>query len=548
MLSACVSLGALPAAAAPVTLPAAGALPVPVGLTHAASGLCKGWYEVANTNLCTHGPDPVPAAVRERGAPAPTTAKAVSQASAAVACDGNGEDGKRVQGLYVHVAGRQNRRSTYLSSFRSWAADVDGVFRASAAETGGTRRLRWVTGSDCLLSVPAVAVSSLAESNFATMISELAAVGYNRNDRKYLVWFDSDPRNSPMCGIATAYADDRASGNINDATTGYARADYACWNFSEPHELMHTLGAVQRTAPHATNGLHCSDEYDQMCYQDAPTSVMTFVCPASHEQLFDCGHDDYFSTRPAPGSYLATHWNTADSGWLVGAGADTSAPVVERPGVSFLAGRTLTKTAAVRLSWPEATDESSIAAYELQRKKNSGSWVNVTLGSAKSTSVDLNLSVGAKFTFRLRARDSAGNTGAWVTTPAARLTLLQETAKKIVYVGTFKRRALSGASGGYVRHAAASGRTATLTSNGVSVAFVSTVGPNRGTATVRLDGGTVYALDFYASTQRTKQVVWAAAVGEGTHTVEITVTGVQNPASTSARIDIDAFLVWKPVT
>src|SRR5436305_1590342 len=80
----------------------------------------------------------------------------------------------------------------------AWAASADQVYNGSAAETGGLRHLRFVTNSSCDLAIADVQVSSSAMSNFGTMITELRQQGFNRPDRKYLVWADTNV----FCGIA----------------------------------------------------------------------------------------------------------------------------------------------------------------------------------------------------------------------------------------------------------------------------------------------------------------------------------------------------------
>ena len=84
------------------------------------------------------------------------------------------------------------------------------------------------------------------------------------------------------------------------------------------HETLHTLGAVQDGAPHATGLGHCFDWADVMCYDDGGlTAPRPWPGPSCGGTLrIDCGRDDYFSPRPARGSYLARRWNLFDSAFL----------------------------------------------------------------------------------------------------------------------------------------------------------------------------------------------------------------------------------------
>jgi hypothetical protein len=307
-------------------------------------GPCRGNFELtegrdrAGRVLCTHGPDPAPPGVDVRrrrdftpvpaaGAPAPGATPAPLSGTAAagsVACDGDGTSGNRVQVLYVRASDVADRYATLAANIGQWAANVDGVVNQSAAETGGSRRVRFVHDPACNVVVTSVTLSVTGDDTFANTKNELAAKGFNRADRKYLAFVDA----YQYCGISQVYYDDRPT--ADNYSNGHpeipgelSRVDAGCWGQAAPveaHELIHALGGVQTSAPHATSKNHCTDEYDRLCYNDGSGAALSVVCPSSHEALLDCRHDDYFSTAPPAGSYLATHWNTADSAFLIDAG------------------------------------------------------------------------------------------------------------------------------------------------------------------------------------------------------------------------------------
>jgi hypothetical protein len=175
---------------------------------------------------------------------------------------------------------------------------------------------------------------------FSATMTALKNRGYTSTARKYLVFADD----SALCGIAQMYNDSaKVTTNANNGRYSmFARVDSPCWPFpngwhSTPaHELMHNLGGVQNDAPNSTLAGHCRDEADTMCYADGGANgTMISVCSGT-EHLLDCREDDYYSTAPGAGSYLASHWNPADSSFLDNLGPVAPAPTVSITGASAL--------------------------------------------------------------------------------------------------------------------------------------------------------------------------------------------------------------------
>lgn len=260
------------------------------GLQRRPGGPCGEALEVVTRpasarSRCTHGPDPAPAGVDVRlrrtfPDPDPDSANAPGRpaASSGLACVGNGTDGYRVQLLYARLSGTTNRLASLYSNFVEWAGRADMVFNTSASKTGGVRHLRVVADGSCNAVITAVEVPVAALNDFGAFTRELTAQGFTRSDRKYLVWADANV----YCGIAELYVDDSPgatpglissnASNGNSLVAGaIARVDNGCWGLAdsvEAHELVHTMGGVQASAPNATRGGHCTDDADRLCYLD----------------------------------------------------------------------------------------------------------------------------------------------------------------------------------------------------------------------------------------------------------------------------------------
>ena len=195
-------------------------------------------------------------------------------------------------------------------------------------------------------------------------------------------------------------------------------------------------------------------------------------------------------------------------------------------------------TAPVRVAW-SATDPKGISSYHAQRSVNGGSWAAVTLPSAVSTTSTPSLAFGTGYQYAANATDGAGNTSSWATGRHSALSLTQQSSTAIKYGGTWSTASNTYASGGSLKYAGAAGASASYAFTGSGIAWVAYRGPNRGSASVYVDGIYRATINLYSSTYSSKAIAFAFNWSTvGTHTIKIVCLGTTG----HARIDLDAFI------
>ena len=244
--------------------------------------------------------------------------------------------GARVKVVYAYPQGDPDRFSTYEDLIQS---DVAAVANWVAASSGGLRTIRFDTGTHCgadyvdiaSIQLPRTRATYTGSPSRAGMVMTdvKAALATMTGTRNYLVYADGLYANDWVLGTAQMPEDDRPdSGNF----ANYGGTAALVWGNGSPgfvldrlttvlHEVSHTLGAVQDSAPQSTGVGHCFEMYDVMCYPDdgprGAESDLVFNCPETAPLLaYECGSDDYFNPSPASGSYLDTHWNLFDAAFM----------------------------------------------------------------------------------------------------------------------------------------------------------------------------------------------------------------------------------------
>ena len=134
--------------------------------------------------------------------------------------------------------------------------------------------------------------NDLRAAGFAIPVSSRERPALTKN---YVVWLDG-PGPSGVCGEAN-YSDDptREPDNWNNfggrIALIYKPDGRFCGSNTVRHEIGHNLGALQPDAPHAFDGSHCNDAFeDTMCYPNAPRRASG----EANALFFDYGNNDYW--------------------------------------------------------------------------------------------------------------------------------------------------------------------------------------------------------------------------------------------------------------
>ncbi|MEO5705377.1 MAG: hypothetical protein ABIZ52_06275 [Candidatus Limnocylindrales bacterium] len=220
---------------------------------------------------------------------------------------------------------------------------------------------------------------------------------------------------------------------------------------------------------------------------------------------------------------------------------DTSLPKATGPTPGLRTGLALegvstTQRLLVRVSWGGTDTGSGIASYDVARNYNGGSYSTIA-SATTATSIDWTMTPGYSYRFRVRARDKAGNLGAWVYSSTWYPVLTQNSSASLVYTGSWATSSNAANSGGSAKSGTAAGASVSYTFTGRAVAWVTTMRPDSGAVQVWLDGALAATVDTHADAAAYRQIVFSKAwTTYATHTIKLVVVG-------SARAEIDAFEV-----
>jgi|LakMenE01Jun11ns_1017448.scaffolds.fasta_scaffold9758562_2 hypothetical protein len=199
----------------------------------------------------------------------------------------------KVQFRWIANAGEAVNQREVEDRLRAIAEQVNWLFWRDSDSHTEARLPAWAVTADCKLDIlygDAPIIGSTIPDIGSTKLIEISP----QDDSYY-------------CGWATIREDSRPGPENENNLPSFATAIRRCLGYhTVAHEFLHSIGAVQMTAPHSDGRFH-SRQLDIMGMRNAD------FC--GDYSTIDCGNDDYFSLTP--GDRFTDRWNSADSIFLV---------------------------------------------------------------------------------------------------------------------------------------------------------------------------------------------------------------------------------------
>lgn len=365
------------------------------------------------TEVPTHGGDEVLAG-NVMGSPttAATDAALAAAGPADVSCTSNPRV-PHYRLIYSRPSDTADRSGTVLTAFRNQTYKASAVMNEQAQRQapGVSRKLRvWCNGGVPVIDVVQLPIDSYNDT-YATIVSALRNRGYTSPEpqvARYLVYHDGivgegdfgfgGQASSTGSTSADPYGPNNASSSV---AIDYADAEGVPNWYTLLHETMHTMGAVQNSAPDS-NGLgHCRTDHDVMCYAEGGVSTYA-ACP--YLQL-DCGDNSYFHAgTPAIGSYLALYWNAAKpTNRYVDHGAQ-NADYTKPSTPTNLTVSEITFQSAT-LTWTASIDDTTVTGYRVETSASPFGPFVVNSEAAGTSRTVTGLAPGTTQYVRVRALD-----------------------------------------------------------------------------------------------------------------------------------------------
>ncbi len=214
--------------------------------------------------------------------------------------------GSPVHWIYALPSDAPNRFSTFASRMQTDAEAIDAWWRREDPVRAPRNDLTQLScGAQLDLTVlrlPQTGAQLTPEdSRFVTLFNALPGAGFRSPFTKHLVYYDGPVAQPDLCGQGASDASGFGLAAIYvQACVGAPTSVIAA------HELLHTLGAVPRGAPH-----RCPDpQGGHTC--DSTSDLMSPFLDASplDAKLLDPGRDDYYG-------HASGFTDSRDSAWLV---------------------------------------------------------------------------------------------------------------------------------------------------------------------------------------------------------------------------------------